>query len=148
MSNGLTDAYYRRFQWIILSLLGLVEFVRGAMFIALVPVYIPHLAPMVNVYVPHHLRITVRTTVFLSGAIISAMYGADTISKPSAGWLVDFFGPRITLLLSLPCALLGLSTFLWSKSGVVLAAGGNPLRAGLRPGLAGGGEHPGRAIPG
>ncbi len=131
MSNDTRDAYYRRFQWIILILLGSVEFVRGAMFIALVPVYIPHLT--VNVFVPHHLRITVRTTVFLSGAIISAMYGADTISKPSAGWLVDFFGPRITLLLSLPFALLGLSTFLWSKSGLVLALGAILFGLGCAP---------------
>jgi MFS family permease len=69
----------------------------------------------------------------LSGAIISAMYGADTIAKPSAGWLVDYFGARRTLLLSLPCALLGLSTFLWSQSGVVLLLGAILFGLGCSP---------------
>jgi MFS family permease len=108
MRTGFREAYYRRFQWILLGLIGSVDFVRGAMFLALIPSYIPT-----------HLQ----TTVFLSGAIISSMYGADTIFKPTAGWLVDYFGPRATLLVSLPCALLGLSTFLWSRSGTILALG-------------------------
>lgn len=102
------EAYYRRFHWILIGLIGSVDFVRGAMFLALIPSYIPA-----------HLQ----TTVFLSGAIISSMYGADTIFKPAAGWLVDYFGPRATLLVSLPFALLGLSVFLWSKSGAILVLG-------------------------
>jgi MFS family permease len=101
------------------------------MFIALVPVYIPHLA-VAPIYILHHFP-KARTTVFLSGAIISAMYGADTLFKPSAGWLVDFFGPRLTLLISLPCALLGLSTFLWSTSGVILALGAILFGLGCAP---------------
>jgi MFS family permease len=126
MGDSLKETYYRRFYWLLLSLIGSVEFVRGAMFIALVPIYIPHLAP---VYATHRLRITV----FLSGAIISAMYGADTIAKPFAGWLVDYLGTRRTLLLSLPWALLGLSSFLWSKSGVVLLLGAILFGLGCAP---------------
>jgi MFS family permease len=127
MGNGLKEAYFRRFSWILLSLIGSVEFVRGAMFLALVPIFVPHLAA--PVYTHHHIQITV----FLSGAIISAMYGADTITKPFAGWLVDYFGPRLTLLFSLPWALLGLSTFLWSRSGVVLLLGAIFFGLGCAP---------------
>jgi MFS family permease len=125
MGDDLKEAYFRRFYWILLSLIGSVEFVRGAMFIALVPIYIPHLA----LGATHRLRITV----FLSGAIISAMYGADTIAKPFAGWLVDFLGARRTLLLSLPWALLGLSAFLWSRSWVVLLLGAILFGLGCAP---------------
>ncbi len=127
MGNGHREAYFRRFYWILLSLIGSVEFVRGAMFIALVPIYIPHLAA--PVYATHRFRITV----FLSGAIISAMYGADTLAKPFAGWLVDFLGARRTLLFSLPWALLGLSTFLWSRSGVILLLGAILFGLGCAP---------------
>jgi MFS family permease len=127
MGDSLKEAYFRRFSWILLSLIGSVEFVRGAMFLALVPIFVPHLAD--PVYIHHHFRITV----FLSGAIISAMYGADTIAKPSSGWLVDYFGPRRTLLFSLPLALLGLSTFLWSRSGPVLLLGAILFGLGCSP---------------
>ncbi len=118
MRNGFREAYYRRFHWILLSLIGSVDFVRGALFIALIPIYVPE---------------QLRATVFLSGAIISAMYGADTIFKPTAGWLVDYFGPRATLLISLPCALLGLSFFLWSKSGAILILGAILYGLGCAP---------------
>ncbi len=118
MTHGQKEAYFRRFFWILLSIIGSVEFVRGAIFIALVPSY-----------VPHHLK----ADVLLSGGIISAMYGADTLAKPSAGWLVDFFGPRPTLLLSLPCALIGLSTFFWSTSGLVLIFGAILFGLGCAP---------------
>jgi MFS family permease len=127
MGNSLKETYYQRFSWTFLSLIGTVEFVRGAMFIALVPIIIPHLAA--PVYTHHHIHITV----FLSGAIISTMYGADTIVKPSAGWLVDYFGSRKTLIFSLPWALLGLSTFLWSKSGLVLLLGALLFGLGCAP---------------
>lgn len=101
-----------------LTLLGLVEFVRGAVFLAFIPIYVPE---------------QLQATVLLSGAVISVQYGSDTAFKVAGGWLVDYLGVRSTLLISLPVALLGLFFFLWSRSTHFLLTGAALFGLGAAP---------------
>jgi DHA1 family multidrug resistance protein-like MFS transporter len=68
-----------------------IEFARGAMFIALLPAYLPE-------------RVGIPTSVV--GLIVSAQYLVDGLLRSPAGWLVDRFGawPVLAPALSLAAA--------------------------------------------
>jgi DHA1 family multidrug resistance protein-like MFS transporter len=107
--NQLTKKFRsQRYAILPLILLGLVELVRGGIFIAFVPSYVTD---------------QLKATVLISGAIISAQYAADTISKPFSGWLIDYLGPRLGLIFTLPLCICGIFIFLCSKSESLLICG-------------------------
>ena len=111
MGNSLKEAPFRSFSWIFLSLIVRNHSCGVPCFLLWSPSSSPTGGSRLHPP-PHPYHRLLEWAV-----IISAMCGADTIAKPFAGWLVDYFGSRRTLILTLPWALLGLSTFLWSSRG-------------------------------
>lgn len=69
--------------WGFVATTACVEFCRGALFIALLPAYLPQ---------------RMGLSIAGVGLVISGQYLADTLFKVPAGWLVDRFGPWRALL--------------------------------------------------
>lgn len=82
----LKDSPVRSTHWLLMAVLGLAEFSRGALIIALIPSYItgPLAAPLI-----------------LVGWAISSHYFMDTVFRGPAGWLVDRVGPARVLTMGM-----------------------------------------------
>ncbi|MBX5467434.1 MAG: MFS transporter [Firmicutes bacterium] len=78
---------------VLMSILGLAEFSRGALLISLLPAYItgPLAAPLI-----------------LAGWAVSSHYFLDTVCRGPAGWLVDRVGPARVLTLGLAIEVMAL----------------------------------------
>lgn len=78
---------------VLMAILGLAEFARGALLISLIPAYItgPLAAPLI-----------------LVGWAVSSHYFLDTVCRGPAGWLVDRVGPARVLTLGLAIEVMAL----------------------------------------
>lgn len=104
-----------------LGLLGVmagVEFVRGALFFALLPTYITRV---------------LGYSAAVSGMVISAQYFSDTMLKSPSGWFVDRFGAWAMLMVGLPLSLVAIIIFATAHSFWALIAASVLFALGAAP---------------
>jgi MFS family permease len=71
-------------QWALIGVLATAEFARTALLVTLLPAFVQ--GPL-------------RSSLSIAGVAISAHYLLDTAGRSPAGWFVDRFGPRLTLII-------------------------------------------------
>ncbi len=80
-------------QWTLIGVLATAEFARTALLVTLLPAFVQ--GPL-------------RSTLGIAGVAISAHYLLDTAGRSPAGWFVDRFGPRITLIIGVAIEIVAL----------------------------------------
>ncbi|WP_243734865.1 MFS transporter [Paenibacillus turpanensis] len=80
----LRDVLFSRFVVLLLLIMFLVEFVKGALLVAVLPVYFSSVLGL---------------SVFAVGWAMSLQYIGDNVGRTPTGWLVDKAGYRLTMLL-------------------------------------------------
>lgn len=80
-------------QWALIGVLATAEFSRTALIVTLLPAFVQ--GPL-------------SSTLALAGLATSAHYLLDTAGRSPAGWFVDRFGPRITLIIGVAIEIVAL----------------------------------------
>lgn len=99
-----------------LIILGLCEFVRGALLFSILPIYVVHVLGLSPEIV---------------GYAIAAHYFLDTSLRSPAGWFIDRYGQKLVLLIALSVGWLGLCMIIRAHQNVTVILGSGWLGIGM-----------------